>query len=258
MKPHFFRQNSVLIILISIIGVTLWLWSPFSKKKPPTSQSEESEEIVGDPSSGDPVSSETPEPMAAATTMGKPVSLQAEGPSEKVRLNYAQKLRDLGTCLETRNSVPGDELEPSLQVLIDSVRGEWGESVINTEDWMQVEMQTPEGERRRLRVEMDFDNETQVQRKLKFMSVAQDGQTATIPISEDQAIEPSESLIASLESGNKILVREKFERIYFQNGEEIVARQKDGFISELEVNKGPKTFKCLKLNEEESDCKCVQ
>lgn len=179
------------------------------------------------------------------------------GPSTATQKMFAQNLRALGQCLETQNSIPGDELEPTLRTLVDSIRGEWGESVISTEDWMQVEMETPEGEKRRIRVEMDFDNETQVQRKLKFVTLEPNGETRPIAVPEEQAVEPSDSLIASLESGNKVLNREKFERVYFQNGEEIVARQANGFITELEVNRGNKSFKCSGVNQESPTCQCL-
>lgn len=249
------RKNFILLV-VGVVGLAIILYfvSPLSRSDADQSENQNTEVIEEAPQ----------EPLAVApveeTVQTPPVSVantnQPVGLNPTVMKIFSQKLRDLGACLETQNNVPGDELEPNLQTLIDSVRGEWGESVINTEDWMQVEMETPEGERRRMRVEMDFDTDTQVQRKLKLMTVAADGQTTPIPVSEDQAIEPSESLIASLEAGNKILSKEKFERVYFQNGEEIVAKQKDGFLTEIEVNKGPKSFKCTKLTEESTDCQC--
>ena len=253
------RKNFILLV-VGVVGLAILLYfvSPLSRTeaenpKPPVTE-------VAEEAAPAPVEETKPvntAPVAAAPAASAAAATPTVGPA--VMKIFAQKLRDLGTCLDTQNNVPGDELEPNLQVVIDSVRGEWGESVINTEDWMQVEMETPDGEKRRLRVEMDFDSDTQVQRKLKFLSLGKDGQTTTpIPVPEDQAIEPSDSLIASLETGNKIITKEKFERIYFQNGEEIVAKQKDGFITELEVNKGPKSFKCIKINEESSDCQCLQ
>lgn len=254
------RKNFILLVL-GVIGLAVLLYfvSPLSRSEdetPALPAPEIVEEVPPEP----PVKTPKP-PKAPPKPVPAPAPAEAEEPpkvSLAVMKIFSQKLRDLGTCLETQNNVPGDELEPNLQTVVDSVRGEWGESVISTEDWMQVEMETPEGEKRRLRVEMDFDSDTQVQRKLRFMTVAQDGQTVPIPIAEDQAIEPSDSLIASLETGNKIITEEKFERIYFQNGEEIVAKQKDGFLTELEVNKGPRSFKCAKVNEETADCQCLQ
>ncbi len=251
------RKNFILLV-VGVIGLAIVLYfvSPLSRSDANHTEEQTTEDVPQE--SLEPVA---PAPAETEATVAPPVT--QTNPNQLVGLNptvmkvFSQKLRDLGSCLETQNNVPGDELEPSLQTLIDSVRGEWGESVINTEDWMQVEMETPEGERRRMRVEMDFDTDTQVQRKLKLMTVTADGQTTPIPVSEDQAIEPSESLIASLEAGNKILSKEKFERVYFQNGEEIVAKQRDGFLTEIEVNKGPKSFKCTKLTEESTDCQCL-
>ncbi len=256
------RKNFILLV-IGVVGlaVLLYLVSPLSRSDEENNQSQQvealQETLVEE-------NFEAPEAESTIIPAASPVSLSNSGSSDNSVISpavmkiFAQKLRDMGACLETQNNVPGDELDPQLQTLIDSVRGEWGESVISTEDWMQIEMETPEGEKRRLRVEMDFDTDTQVQRKLKFMTVEKDGQTTPISVPEDQAIEPSDSLIASLEAGNKIMTKEKFERIYFQNGEEIVARQKDGFLTEIEVNKGPKSFRCTKVNEESANCQCIQ
>ena len=246
--------------MIGVIGLAMILYfvSPLSRSEDEKSETTTAADVVEETP---PVEEPLPTPNDENKTAPVNPDVNPNQPSAdhaEVMKIFAQKLRELGTCLETQNNVPGDELEPNLQTLIDSVRGEWGESVINTEDWMQVEMETPEGEKRRLRVEMDFDTDTQVQRKLRFMAVGKDGQTTPIPIPEDQAVEPSDSLIASLELGNKVIEREKFERIYFQNGEEIVARQKDGLITELEINKGAKSFKCLKMNETTANCQCIQ
>lgn len=179
-------------------------------------------------------------------------------PSTEIQKKFSESLKSLGECLETQNSVPGTELEPTLQTTIDSIRGEWGEAVITTEDWMQVEMLHSDGDKRRIRVEMDFDNEIQVQRKLKYMAIDASGATKPISIPDEQAIEPSEALIASLEAGHQVLTREKFERVYFQNGEEIVAHQVNGYLTSLEVNRGSKSFKCSQMNVESFSCQCVQ
>lgn len=255
------RKNFVLLVVgVFGVGILLYFVSPLShSEQEPTKYSDETFEEVPPAPVEAPVAPPVvvPAPVNPAAAPSQTSAQTSEISTQTMKI-FSQKLRDLGSCLDTQNNVPGDELEPNLQVLIDSVRGEWGEFVISTEDWMQVEMETPEGEKRRLRVEMDFDNETQVQRKLKFMNVGKDGQTTPIPMADDQAVEPSDSLIASLEAGNKILTKEKFERIYFQNGEEIVAKQKDGFLTEVEVNKGPKSFKCLKVNEDVANCQCVQ
>lgn len=195
------------------------------------------------------------EPEVALDTS---INQDPSAPSIEIQKKFSESLKSLGECLETQNSVPGDQIEPTLQMTIDSIRGEWGEAVITTEDWMQVEMMHSDGEKRRIRVEMDFDNEIQVQRKLKYMSVDAAGVTKPISIPDDQAIEPSEALIASLEAGNNVLTREKFERVYFQNGEEIVAHQVNGYLTSLEVNRGSKSFKCTQMNVESLNCQCIQ
>lgn len=247
------KSSFVIFGLILVLGVGLYWLSPISHDEV---EPEYQEPVVVEP---EPVIEEKPV-VELKPEVDKTVPNKSEidlSPSVEIQKVFAQNLQAMGTCLETQNSVPGEELEPSLRTLVDSVRGEWGESVITTEDWMQIEMETPEGEKRRIRVEMDFDSETQVQRKLKYIAIDQAGQTRPIEVAEDQAIEPSESLIASLESGNKILLREKFERVYFQNGEEIVARQANGFLTDIEINRGNKSFKCSQVNQDASTCQCL-
>ncbi len=249
------KQSSLFIFsLIFILGLGLYFLSPLSRTdETSVSDSEMEDEVPPETSETSPLEQE-----GATLPADNPPKVDSQAPpAANVQKIFANTLRSLGQCLDTQNSVPGEELEPSLRTLVDSIRGEWGESVISTEDWMQVDLETPEGEKRRIRVEMDFDNETQIQRKLKYVTVESNGETRPISVPEDQAVEPSDSLIASLEAGNNILTREKFERVYFQNGEEIVARQTNGFISELEVNKGTKSFKCKSVNTEASACQCL-
>jgi hypothetical protein len=251
----FVNKSSISIFaLVFFLGLGLYFLSPFSRSGETSTENNELESEV----------SQTPVEEVKNNSEGTEIPSEATAkieaptaPTANIQKIFANTLRSLGQCLETQNSVPGDELEPSLRTLVDSVRGEWGESVISTEDWMQVDLETQEGEKRRIRVEMDFDNETQIQRKLKYVVVDANGETRPISVPEEQAVEPSDSLIASLEVGNKIITREKFERVYFQNGEEIVARQQNGFISELEVNKGTKSFKCKGVNSETSACQCL-
>lgn len=250
------KKNFVLLLGgVLGIGLLLYLLSPVShEEKAPVEDEVEVVAESAEPVEAPKAAAPTPEPVPEAP----PPPPQPQGPSPEVMKNFAQNLRALGTCLDTPSYVPGDEIDPSLQTLIDSIRGEWGEAVISTEDWSQIEMQTPEGEKRRLRVEMDFDNESVVQRKLKLMAVDASGATTPIPVPEEQAIEPSETTIASMESGNTILNREKYERHYFQNGEEIVARQLNGMIVDMEVNRGARSFKCAKMNEPGGTCQCIQ
>lgn len=237
------------------MGLVLYWLSPVSdsddnKKKLPQISVEEEFPL--------PEVEKKPVPQQASEVVENQPSVDPKVPSIDIQRKFSENLKSLGECLETQNSVPGDELEPTLQMTIDSIRGEWGEAVITTEDWMQIEMLHADGDKRRIRVEMDFDNEIQVQRKLKYMSIDAMGVAKPISIPDDQAVEPSDSLIASLESGNTVLSREKFERVYFQNGEEIVAHQVDGYLTSLEVNRGNKSFKCSQMNVESFSCQCAQ
>lgn len=237
-----------------VVGLTLYWLSPVSSEQETNEFTEVSVEeefpLPSEKPNAFPVIEEAPELIVAPQ--------DSNLPSLEIQKKFAENLKSLGECLETQNSVPGQELEPTLQTVIDSIRGEWGESVITTEDWMQIELQHTDGDKRRIRVEMDFDNEIQVQRKLKYTSIDNSGITKPISIPDEQATEPSEALIASLEAGQQVLTREKFERVYFQNGEEIVAHQVNNYLLSLEVNRGSKSFKCTQMNVESISCQCIQ
>ena len=134
------RKNFVLLI-VGVIGLAVLLYfvSPLSHTEEKSSRVIEAEDDV------DPAPVEEPKPEVAQMTekpsapaAAQATNTQPKGPSPAVQKIFSQKLRELGSCLETQNSVPGDELEPSLTTVIDSVRGDWGASSINPQYWLLV------------------------------------------------------------------------------------------------------------------------
>lgn len=204
-----------------------------------------------------PMDDEEPPPAAepapvAPTAAPAPAAMS----SDQVRERFGQALRTMGPCLGLTTVPGGDRVEPTLDNFIQSVRGEVGESVLQTEDWSMAELTTSSGEKRILRVEMDYSGEDRIVRRVKYSRVNADGSSEPIPLAPEQAEDPTETFIASLESDGQVQTREKAQRIYFGGGEEIVVTEKNGLIDEISMSRSGRLFRCRPSDPNPDSCAC--
>lgn len=194
-------------------------------------------------------SSDATGPVAPAAT--------TELGDDEARVKFTKALHDLSSCLAMK-SEPLDGAEPRLENWLSAIRGEMGDPVLQTEDWSSAEIETPEGEHRSIRVEMDYSGEDRIVRRVKYSKVGADGEPSElIPLSKEQSEEPSDTFLASLESDGKIVKRETAQRLYFGGGEEIVVTEKNGKIYELDMSRAGRTFKCRPFDPDPNSCKCL-
>lgn len=171
--------------------------------------------------------------------------------------NFAHRLVDLGKCLDIQADVIEDKVPPTVDNLVNSIKRDLGESVVQTEDWSNTQILLPDGEKRNIRIEVDFNSDEKISRRLKYYSVQEDQVTKSIPLPEDQIVEPSDSFVASLEKDGQIVSVEKAQRIYFANGEELSILEKNNMISSAELSRNGKSFKCTDLDTETGNCRCL-
>lgn len=169
--------------------------------------------------------------------------------------NFAEALKSLGSCLDIKNAA-SDMVEPTYDNLLSSLQSEFGEAVVNNEDWNNTDIQTASGEIHRINIETDYSGNSSVGRKVRYYRL-QEGKPALIPLDKEQSENPSEAFIASLESEGRIVNKERSVRSFFGNGEEATYREKGGQIIELEVSKRfGKKFMCTNLSQEKPHCQC--
>lgn len=174
-----------------------------------------------------------------------------------IQAQFLEALKGLGTCLDIKNSVDPQQGEAKLDNLINSVRNEIGDPVIRSEDWSNTHIILPNGEQRRIRIEMEYDANDRIIKRLKYYSLDKENLPVPIQLNDESTLDPQDTFIASLEKEGQVFLREKGERIYFQNGEELIFTQKNERLSDVEANRNGRTFKCIGLETGKSSCSCL-
>lgn len=172
--------------------------------------------------------------------------------TEKRLQNFQSLLHKIGPCLELKNSLSLSSNEPKIDNLLSSLQGDLGDPVIRSEDWTSTEIETPSQEKKLIKIETNYENEDIV-KKLKYFNVTNEG-LIPIDLSDEQTTEPTSTFLASLESEGKVIKTEKSERVFYQNGEEVLYTESNGLIEFIEISRQGKTLKCPSL--EKSDCTC--
>lgn len=252
-------KNWIILIIVAALFLGFW-WKRHHRAKPPPVIEETVEETDVPEIPVQKNQIETADPDAPAPVAAVPVT-PAPAPAgvspERLSQMFTQALRDVGTCLGMKTAV-ADGSEPTLDTWMVGVRGETGEPVIQTEDWSTTHLDMANGEKRAIKIEMDYGADERVVRRLKYFKLDAAGNPGeAIPLSREQTEDPTDTFIASLEGDGQVSGSEKLQRIYFQNGEEIIVTEKNGHVSEIEMNRNGKSFRCQKMDAAEGVCRCI-
>ena len=200
-------------------------------------------------------STAAPSPSATKSTNIVATSTQPTPvPSQPVPL-LGPHLRKIGDCLHISNSL-NDDASMTATSLLDSVRTELGEVVANQTDWKNVHITLPNGEQRRLRIEIEATSEEGTAPRLRYYGVDKEGLPVPIPLTKEQSLNPSEEYIASLENQGQVTLREEARRGLFSKGAEIYYTERNGYLSELEISVDGKSVKCQDLQSTHGNCGC--
>lgn len=164
-------------------------------------------------------------------------------------------LRKIGDCLQIHNSLD-DKAELNFRALQDSLRGELGDLIANDIDWKNVHFTLPNGEKRRLRIEIEGTGEEGSARMLKFYGVDKEDLPVPIPLTEAQSKNPSDEYIASIENQGKVTLREEARRGVFSKGADLFYTERNGSLSDLEISYEGKSVKCQDLQSSHGNCNC--
>lgn len=251
-------KNWIILIIVAALFLGFW-WKRHHRAKPPPVIEETVEETDVPEIPRQQVQAAAPDapaPPGAPAPVAAPVP-QIGVSTERQSQMFTQALRDVGTCLGLKTAV-SEGSEPTLDMWMSGVRGETGEPVIQTEDWSSTRIDMANGEKRAIKIEMDYGADERVVRRLKYYKLDATGAPGeAIPLSREQTEDPTDTFIASLEGDGQVSGSEKLQRIYFQNGEEIIVTEKNGRVSEIEMNRNGKSFRCQKMDAAEGFCRCI-
>lgn len=175
---------------------------------------------------------------------------------EPIQKLFAQHLKDMSQCLQIKNQVDRDQVEPTLDQLLESMKPAFGDVSVLTDDWTQTDLTYSDGITRRIRTEINYENPSNPTKYLYVYRMNDQGLPELEPISEEQSQNPSDDYIMSLEAGSNATLREKGGRAYFTGGEELIIIEKNSRLDSFTLTKNNKTFSCNSMTSAESNCQC--
>lgn len=233
-------------LLVIVIGAALWAALVFITQKPteaPTSPANiplEKEVIPAFPTESKNALSDS-EVSPSVPTLSS--------------INFEPRLREIGQCLEIHNSL-NENPKPTFSELQSSLASSLGELVETAMDWKNVHITLPNGEKRRLRIEVESSGEEAVHRQLQYYSVDAENLPVPIDLPSEQASNPTDTFIASLENEGEITMQEVAYRGVYTQGAELFYVEKNGELSEIEMSYRGKSVRCLDLNKDRANCTC--
>lgn len=253
-----FKKSHVAILIFVIVGLFFYWKMSSSNQKTDGATASEEENVEQEAMANQPAVDSSTDKSQQQDASNSVNQAQQGGVDESaIRAQFLEALKGLGTCLDVKNVVDSDQSDAKLDNLINSVRNEIGDPVIRSQDWSNTHITLPSGEQRRIRIEMEYDSEDRIVKRLKYYSVDKENLPVPIPLNNEMTLDPQETFIASLEKDGQVTLREKGERIYFQNGEELIFTEKNDQLSDIEMNRSGKTYKCTGLETGKSSCNCL-
>lgn len=240
-----------LVVLIAIIGVRDFILAPPEANEAPVpAPSKESSNSVD-------LGTSAPGGVAGgANSDEKAMTEEGELLLEQAALKFSEAISNAGACFQISMYPSGPQTPPTLAEWLLALRNELGEPSVSTEDWSITTIETPTGERRNIRFEIDYSDAGNVEQRLTYSVQKSDGSVEMLPLDEEKASNPTETFKATLESDGKVISREKAQRFYFESGDEIIVTEKDGYLVELEMSRRGKTFSCRPFDPQLSTCRC--
>jgi hypothetical protein len=190
---------------------------------------------------------------AAETEPAKPED------AERVFQQFSEHLKTIGTCLEIKNAVDSEKIDPNFDNLIVSLRPALGEVVVQMDDWTQRDLRNNQGERKRLRTETNYEDGgiSSPTRRVQLYQLNEQNMPELQNIDPEQSVNPSEDYIESLKGGFETTIEEKGGRAYYQEGEELVFIERNGKLESVSLSRNGKTISCTGLDSVKSNCQCL-
>jgi hypothetical protein len=199
--------------------------------------------------------------------MGQPVTDLDKPKSNNVTVNdnlstdeeqkvFSFILTDLKDCLDIKGSQPPEQVPVKVENVQNVLQAELGNS--NTFDrWMNWHLKTPEGLERRLRIEV-LDNENgKMSKEMHWYAVDREGLPIPLEIDNNKRYNPTDDVINEMLKQGTVTFKEKSAVALFKGGDRFEYIERNSELTELEILKGDRFFRCSNLKNRES-CQCVR
>lgn len=177
---------------------------------------------------------------------------------EQVQKKFSEHLKEIGQCLQFKNAVDSEKIDPTFDNLIVSLRPALGEVVVQMDDWTQRDLRSADGELIRIRTETDFQNATgRPVKRVQLYKLNGQNNPELQNLDPEKSVNPEDSYIDTLSAGASTFLEEKGGRAYYQEGEELVIIERNGKVESISLSKGSKTVSCSGLDSLKSSCQCL-
>ncbi|WP_374077361.1 hypothetical protein [Bdellovibrio bacteriovorus] len=169
---------------------------------------------------------------------------------------YKKHLKDMAVCLNMEMAPLDPQAEINFETFNKVIGPDLGDIVLTTDEWSATDIRTKSGELRRIYIENSPDPDKQAMKTLKYYSLSPGGEQKELPLAADQMANPSDALIASLESDGDLVGKSTSRRMFYQNGDDLLLVERNGKLYSFELPHDGKTFTCIDADSAKMACKC--
>jgi hypothetical protein len=195
-----------------------------------------------------------PEPSQEA--MGDKLEDGSQNLSDEQKI-FSIVLDDMTRCFDIKNASGPGPVPVQVDALMNAIQPDMGPSLSQGDRSMSWYLKNKEGVERRLRLEISETEDGKLIRSLKYFAVDRDGLPIEMPLAPDRKDNPSDEVLNSMLKEGDVFYKEKAAYAIFSGGSRLEFIEKNGFLSEIEFQKGSRFFRCQNLKAREA-CQCVK
>lgn len=245
------------ILAIAILAVVGTLTYCHFRSNTPEVPAVDPEEIGSLPPSNDTPSKAAVPPMASTNNNASGfLPTEMEDPDKFAAIQ--KSIKDMNECLGTTIPPLSENAEFNLATFGGMIVPFMGEPVMTTNEWAATDIQTSSGETRRIFLEYKTDIMSDVATSLKYYSISAEGEQKEVPLTAEQMNDPSDTLVASLESDGTVIGNSRSQRAFFQGGGNVLTVERNGKVYSLDIPFEGKRFRCEGMDASATlKCNCL-
>lgn len=196
--------------------------------------------------------------VQAATSSADTTEAAAIAPVSDIENHkqFAAHLKTISQCLQIKNNTDYDQVDPTFDNLIVSLKPAMGDVTVFTDDWAQTDLQYADGTLKRIRVEVGYDDPGNPTKYVQVYKLNEQNIPEMENLDPQQATNPTDEYVESMKTGANTLLHEKGGRAYFPGGEEMIVIERNGKLESFTMTKNNKTISCNTMTSAASNCQC--
>ncbi|HEX7674300.1 MAG TPA: hypothetical protein VF412_09015 [Bdellovibrio sp.] len=173
------------------------------------------------------------------------------------RFEALQKnFKDMSVCLNMKLGPFTQSDDMNFETLNTIIAPDLGDIVTTSDDWSATDIKTNSGEIRRIFVQNSANSNTESVRTVKYYVLQANGTQKELPLTKEQSVNPSDSLISSLEGDGQLVTKSVAKKVFYQNGDDLSVVERNGKIYSFGLAHDGKTFKCQGVDSGSVSCSC--